>query len=146
MLSVLRSELLADQEVELSLSVLLVVESISPVDSEKSDDRQINPHADTGGTLDLERIEIADVGPAVTSLKEYEGENRGLWLHHDRIPELDSELVIYISGIGISVRAVCRRKIRGQEIVLITTEGYDLGTVIVVAGHSVTADDESLER
>ena len=57
-------ELLSDEEVELALSADLVIESISPVDSEETDDRKINPHTDTGRTLDLERIEITDIRPA----------------------------------------------------------------------------------
>lgn len=52
---------------ELALSIGLVIKSVTPVDSEKSDDREIYPDADSGRTLDLERIEIADISPAVTS-------------------------------------------------------------------------------
>ena len=91
------SELLSDHEVELAASVRGIVESPSPVHAEESHNRQEDPDADTGRTLDLERIEITDVGPAVTSLEKDEREYRGLRLKHYRLPQLYSELVIDIS-------------------------------------------------
>ena len=56
-------ELLSDDEVELALAVLLVIKSITPVYTEKSDHREIYPDSDTGRPLDLERIELAYVRP-----------------------------------------------------------------------------------
>ena len=95
-------ELLSDNEVELALSIDRVVKSPSPVNSKESDHREEHPHADSGRPLDLERIEIPDVRPAVTAFEEEERVNRGLRLKHDRITEFDSELVINVAGIIVS--------------------------------------------
>lgn len=68
-------ELLSDHKVELALTVDLIVESISPVNSEQTNHRQEYPDADSGRTFDLERIEFPDVRPAVTTLEEEESIN-----------------------------------------------------------------------
>ena len=99
-------ELLSDHEVELALSVYRIVESPSPVNSEKSDHRQEDSHTHTGRPLDLERIEIPDVRPAVTSLKEEQCIDCGLRLKDNRISELYSKLIIDITGILVTGRAV----------------------------------------
>ena len=69
-------ELLSDDKVELALSVHRVVESPSPVHTEQTDHREEHPHADTGRALDLERVEVAQVAPAVSSFEEKQGVNR----------------------------------------------------------------------
>ena len=66
-------ELLSDYEVELALAVDGVVEAVAPVDAEKADHGKEHAHADTGGTLDLERVEVTDVSPAVSSFEEEVG-------------------------------------------------------------------------
>ena len=113
--------MLSDKEVELA-SVLLhrIVETVAPVDTEQTDHREEPPHADTCGTLDLERIELLDVRPAVSTLKEAQHEDRGLWLEDDRITELHRELVIDIAGI-VAVGVVRGRLPRGKIVVLVTT-------------------------
>ena len=56
---VLRLELLTDDEVELTSTIsIVIVESVSPVNSEKPDHREEDPHTDTGRPSDLERIEV----------------------------------------------------------------------------------------
>ena len=139
-------ELLSDNEVELA-SVLLdrIVESITPVKSEKTDHRQEYPDTHTGRALDSERVERLDVGPAVTSFEESQSKDCGLWLEYHRIPELKGELVIDITGI-VAVGVVWGCLPRGQGIVIVTAEGDDVRTVGVVAGHAVTAHTESFER
>lgn len=97
------SELLPDDKVELAATLaVMIVKSVPPVNSEKSYHRQEDPDTDTCGTPDLERIEIPYVRPAVTSFKENQSINRRLRLKHHRIAQLDSELVINISGIIVS--------------------------------------------
>ena len=55
---------------ELALSVDRIIESPSPVNTQKSNHREENPHADTRRTLNLEWIELSDIRPAVTSFEE----------------------------------------------------------------------------
>lgn len=133
---------------ELALAFLHIVESISPVNSQKTDHRQENPHADTGTALDLEGIEITDIRPAVTPFEEAEHKNRGGRLKYHRISQLNGELVIYVTRIGIiaGLAVVLRELIRGKGIILITAEGYDFRAVSAVSGHTVTAEEEALER
>ena len=141
---VILSEFLSNYEVELASAVLLVVKAIAPVNSEQADHRKVDSHADTGRSLDLERIEVPDVRPAITSFQESQGENRRLRLEYKRITELEGKLVVDVSGIGIigAVRGVLGR---GERIVLITSEAYHIGTVVAVAAHSVTSEKEALE-
>ena len=87
---------------ELALSVGRVIESPSPVNSKKTDHREEYSHADTGRPLDVERIKLSDIRPAVTSFKEDQSVNRGLRLKHNRVTEFNGELVIDVSGICIS--------------------------------------------
>ena len=55
-------ELLSDHEVELASAVsVIVVETVTPVNSEETDHRQEDSHTDTGRSSDLERIEVADI-------------------------------------------------------------------------------------
>ena len=61
---------------ELAAAILGVIESVSPVNSEQTDHRQEDANTDSGAALDLERIEIAYVRPAVSSFKEEQGEYR----------------------------------------------------------------------
>ena len=61
---------------ELASAILAVIESISPVDSEKSDHRQEHPHSDAGGSLYLERVEILYVRPCITAFQENKGKYR----------------------------------------------------------------------
>ena len=131
---------------ELAAAVYRIVEAPSPVYTEKSDHWQEYPDADTGRSLDLERIEIPYIGPAVTSFKENECEYRGLWLQYDRITQFDCELVIHISGIGISLSAVLGQRIRSQRVVFISSQGDDFLTVSIVSRHTVTADEEAFKR
>ena len=60
---------------ELASSVDLVVKSVAPVDTEKADHRKEDAHTDSGAAFDLERIEIPDVGPAVSSFEEQQRED-----------------------------------------------------------------------
>ena len=121
------------------------VEAVAPVDTEQTDHREEHPHADTCRTLDLERIELLDVRPAVTSLKEAQHEDRGLRLEDDRVTELHRELVIDIAGI-VAVGVVRCHVPRRKGVVLVATEGDDIGSVGVVARHAVSSDPEALER
>ena len=142
-------EFLADQEVELAAALLavdIVVETVAPVDAEHTDDRQVDTGADTGGTLDFERIELPDVRPGVTAFEEDQRKDRGLRLEDDRITEFDRELVIDIARIGVARRVVLGRGERRQGVVVVTAESDDLGTVAVVARHAVAAELEALER
>ena len=71
------SELLSDDKVELAASLaVMIIKSVTPVNSEKSNHRQEDPDTYTCGTPDLERVEIPYVRPAVTSLKEDQSINR----------------------------------------------------------------------
>ena len=63
-------ELLSDYKVELASAVSAVVETIAPVNAQKADHGQEDAHAHTGAPLNLERIEVAYVGPAVSTLEE----------------------------------------------------------------------------
>ena len=47
-----------------------IVESITPIDSQKTDHREEYPDTDSSGSLDLERIEFLDIRPAITTLEE----------------------------------------------------------------------------
>ena len=87
---------------ELALSVHRIVKSPSPVHTEESDHRQEYPHAHTGRPLDLERIEISDVGPAVTCLQEAQHIDGRLRLEHHRITQLDSEFVVNVTGVIVA--------------------------------------------
>ena len=90
-------ELLSDYEVELASAVLGIVESPAPVYAEQADHGEEHAHADTGGTLDLERVEVADILPAVSSFEEEQGEDSGAGLEDHGIPQLDSELVVDVT-------------------------------------------------
>ena len=70
-----RLELLAYDKVELASSVGRVVETVAPVYTEHTDHAQEYPDAHTGRPLDLERIEVPDVSPAVAGLEESEHED-----------------------------------------------------------------------
>ena len=131
---------------ELAAAVDGIVETVAPVDTEQTDHREEDSHTEAGGTLDLERVEVADVGPAVTALEEAQYEDRGLRLEDDRIAELDGELVVDVTGIAVTALGVRRRDVRGQRVILITAHGDDIATVHIVARHTVAADLESLER
>ena len=87
---------------ELTLSVHRIVESPSPVNSKQTDHREEDSLTHTGRPLDLERIEIPDVRPAVTSFQEEQRIDSRLRLQDDRITELDSKLVIHITCIVVS--------------------------------------------
>ena len=52
-----------------------IVESVAPINTQKTDHREEDPDTDPGGSLDLERIETLYVRPAITALKEKQGEN-----------------------------------------------------------------------
>ena len=66
---------MSDYEVELALAVDGVVEAVAPIDAEQADHRKEHTHADSGGALDLEGIEVPDISPAVSSFEEQEGED-----------------------------------------------------------------------
>lgn len=57
----MRLELLSDYEVELASTIALVVESITPVYTEKADHREEDSSSDTCRSLYLERIEVSDI-------------------------------------------------------------------------------------
>jgi hypothetical protein len=47
--------------VELALAVYRIIETVTPVNTKKTDHREEDSHTHTGRSLDLERIEISDV-------------------------------------------------------------------------------------
>ena len=99
---------------EVTAAVLGIIKSVSPVNSEQADHRKEDSHTHTGAALDMERIELLDVGPAVTALKEDKCEDGGRWLENDRIPQLDGKLVLNVSGIGITRGVVRRQFVRSK--------------------------------
>ena len=91
---------------ELTLTVYRIVKSPSPVDSKETDHWQEDSHTHTGRPLDLERIEIPDVSPTVTSLEEKQCIDCRLRLKDDRVSQLDCELIVNITSIIVSGRTV----------------------------------------
>ena len=121
-------ELLSDNEMELASAVLAVVEAVAPVDAQQADHREEDADAHTGAPLDLERVELTDVRPAVTALEEAEDIDGGLRFKDHRITELDRELVVDVTRIR-EVGTVRGGVHRGEGIVFVTTQGDDFRTV-----------------
>ena len=130
---------------ELAAAVLGVVETVAPVHAQESDHREEDTDADTGTALDLERVELADVRPAVTALEEAEDIDGGLRLEDHRVAEFHRKLVVDVAGVGTG-GAVRRDTHRREGIVLITTQGDDFRSVGHVSRHTVTAHLEAFER
>ena len=67
-------EVLSDDEVELAAAALRLadrsIEAPTPVDTEHTDDRQVETYTDTGRTLDLEGRELFPRVETATSLEE----------------------------------------------------------------------------
>ena len=101
-------ELLTDHEVELASAIsVMIVKSVSPVNSKETDHRQEDSDTGAGRSSDLERIEISDIRPTVTSLKEQQCIDSRLRLKYHRIAKLDCELIIYITGIIVTCSTIC---------------------------------------
>ena len=56
------------------------VEAVAPVYAQQANHREEHTHAHTSTSLDLERIEFADIAPAVTAFQEGQYKNRALRL------------------------------------------------------------------
>ena len=139
-------KLLSDYEVELTLAAGGVVETVTPVDTEQAYHRQEDTHAYTGAPLDLQRIEIAYVGPAVAAFQEEQGEDGGRRLEYNGIAEFHGELVVDVAGICRAARVVTGFAVRCERIVLISAERYDVGSVGSISAHAVAAHHEAFER
>ena len=126
-------------------SCSVAVEAVTPVDTDQAYDREVNPRSHARRPLQVEGIEILDVGPGVTSLGEDEGENRGLGLKDNRVAQLDGKLVVHITGVVVAVGIIGTVSYRSQRIVLVTAERNDIVAVSAVAGHAVAAHEEALE-
>ena len=122
------------------------VEAVAPVYTQQADHREEHTHTHTGASLDLERVEFADVAPAVTAFQEGQYKYRALRLQNHRIAELHRKFIVYVTGIAKTVLAVRGELARGQGIVLVATQGDDFRAVGHVAGHAVAAHLEVLER
>src|SRR5574344_1376691 len=94
-----RLKLLTYHEMELTLAISTIIKSISPINSEQTDYRQVNPHTHTGRPLNLKWIELVDCRPAISTLKECKYKYSRLWLKYHRISQLNREFVINISCI-----------------------------------------------
>ena len=73
---------------ELTASVLGIVEAVAPVNTEQTDHRQEDTHAYAGAALDLERIEVLDVAPAVSAFEKSQHEDSGRRLEDYGIAQL----------------------------------------------------------
>ena len=69
-------ELLSEDKVELAsalTAVVVLVETVSPVDTHQADHRQLDTYTATCRAFHLDRIELAGLCPGVTAL--YEGQS-----------------------------------------------------------------------
>ena len=136
----------SDGEVELaSRSVASTrhrVEAVAPVEAEESEHRQIDANADAGGAVHLERIEVLEAQPAVTSLKESHGVDGSRGVERQGITELEG-----IFGEDVAAVHVVVVVSRGKRFILVAAHAYDFLTVEHVArGDTVAAKVEAVER
>ena len=89
------------------------VEAVAPVYTQQADHREEHTHAHTGASLDLERVEFADVAPAVTAFQEGQYKYRALRLQDNRVAEFYREFIIHITGVAKAILAVGRDFARG---------------------------------
>lgn len=104
------------------------VEAIAPVDADEAEHGHEDTHAEAGGVVEFEGLEVADVAPAVAAFEESEdpeGEAGGL---DDGLADFD--------GVAVEDRAT----VGGVEgVVVITTQGHHLAAVEHPCGEAVAA-------
>lgn len=61
-----------------------LVETVGPVDTEESENREVNACSDTGASFQVEGRELLDAGPAVTRLGECDRVDGGRGLEQER--------------------------------------------------------------
>ena len=77
------SEFLSYYEVELASAACAVhfIEAVCPVYAEQTEHGHVNPDTDTGGTFQIQRVEIVVIAPAIASFREYQCPNHCRFLH-----------------------------------------------------------------
>ncbi len=135
------SECLPHREVELASASHVrpcgSVESPTPVESEESDDGQVEPYAQTRRTLDLEWRKLFPRSESVTSLEESQNIDLRRLLEYNGITQFHSIFVVrqrVIAAHGI------------ERAVLVTAQTDDVHAIDRVTAHTVASDLESLER
>ena len=118
-------EFLSQHEVEVAATLLAIdgIETITPVNTHHTNHGQEDAGTHTCRTLDVERVEVLDMGPGVTTLDEQDGIDGGALRQHQREVQLQGKAVI-----GITLTAVGR-----ERAVLVTAQGDGLGSIGVRA-------------
>lgn len=117
-------EFLAEDEMELAAAVLLAakhrVETIGPIDTHQPDHREEYPHADSRRAFEVKWIEVFDIMPSISRLKERKRIDLSGSLKHDGLPQLQREPCI---GIARGV------KVGREAVALVTAQRDGLGRI-----------------
>ena len=122
-------EALAYAEVELTTAGG-TIESVAPVNTDESQHGQIETDAEACGVVQLEGLELGEVGPTVTTLEEAQHPNNGTGTLDDGLTQFKREAIedrATIEGI--------------QRVVLIASQGDHLTTIKDPGGETVTAEE-----
>ena len=135
-----RLEFLSQYEVEVASRIGLAaedfVETVGPVDTKQADHGKEDAGTDTDGTLHVERIEVLDVAPRITSLSEYQTIEVGAGTQDEGITQLDRETVVSVTGFSSG----------SERTVVVTAHSDGLGGVCrTVTAGSVTTHIVGLE-
>ena len=118
------------------------IETIAPVETEHAEHREIYSHAETGRTIQVERVELVETEPAVTGLHKCEGINHCRRVKSERITQLHG-----IFREDVTTLIAIQRISRCQRSVGITSHADELSSIEVIrAREAVAAETETLER
>ena len=97
-------EFLTQNEVEMTSAVcaytLYLVETVCPVDTQKTNHGQEDTCTHTYGLLHVKGIEFADAAPTVTALSKDEAEHIGAGSQHEGVAEFHREACIGVTHVA----------------------------------------------
>lgn len=104
------------------------VEAVAPVDADEAEHGHEDSHAEAGGVVEFEGLEVADVAPTVAAFEESENPDGEAGRLDDGLADFD--------GVAVEDRAA----VGGAEgVVVVATQGHHLATVEHPCGEAVAA-------
>ena len=121
------------------------IESISEIDSQKSEGRHEDPKTQTCGSLKFEWLKIAEPVIGGSSLEEGQGIDGRCLFEGDREPQLEGILVV--DGRAVTIHCRSWGTILGnQRLVWISPHGHIFASVHAEGSHTVSPEIESFKR
>ena len=114
-------EFLPEHEVEVTsaLGSIHLVETVCPVDTHHTNHRQIDTHSGSCRALDVERSELFNRSPCISTFEESNSIDSGSRLKHEREVKLKAE-----ARVGITFFSVW-----GEHTIVVTAQCYSFCSI-----------------